>query len=135
MNYRITILFLFVFVTSTYCQKHDSVKVVMDSVLLKIVSQNAPTISYSPNHEPNIVYQPTIKYPVNAKYFGKVGEVIVLGSLDTLGNVQAVQILKSSSNLFVEEAFRLAKLYKFTPIISEGVKRQWNICWSIIFKP
>lgn len=59
-------------------------------------------------------------YPLLAKKLGKVGEVVLLLSIDEKGNLKEIEVLKSDGYGFVESAIDALKKSKYNPAFLDG---------------
>lgn len=70
---------------------------------------------YAVEIKPKVVQKVEPKYPDIARKAGIEGRVFVKVLVDTLGNVERVQILKVSNPIFEQPAIEAAKRWKFKP--------------------
>ena len=96
-------------------------------------TSSSAIVCFLPDKDPVVVFKPEIQYPKSALSYGKSAKVLVKALVDTLGNVVSVEIMKSPSKLFNNEALRLAKLYRFNPVTFDAKKLKVYLSWSIVF--
>ncbi len=72
------------------------------------------------------VYNPPPKYPEIARRSGIEGTVFIKMWVTKEGNVKQAEIVKSTSNIFDQDALEAARLWKFTPaIMNNGPVSVW----------
>ncbi len=70
---------------------------------------------YAVEIKPSVIRKVEPQYPDIARKAGIEGRVFVKVLVDTLGNVETVQVLKSSNPIFEKPAIEAAKKWKFKP--------------------
>lgn len=84
---------------------------------------------------PRIIEKPCIEFSIDAPPMEQKVVVYVKATIDTVGKISDVRVVRSVNALFDEKAIELAQKYKFAPGKIDRKLSAMTISWAIEFSP
>lgn len=122
-----SIVISLIFVSSAYSYNH--------LLFQEQQPRDSLTITDPMIHVPRILYKPNIELPQGVRLDSGKVTVFVKATIDTLGKVHSVKVLKSDNRAYNKKALQLAKRYIFESGTVDGKSRPLVISWPIEFMP